>query len=61
MSADGQFLTVLAVILVAVVYLLRRGWLILAGKGGGCSSCAKCSTPEEQNLVQIDSLDEDSP
>ncbi len=54
MSSVWQNLIVFAVALAAAGFLLRKGWLVFSGKGGGCGSCAKCPAGESAELVQID-------
>lgn len=61
---DTQQLLTLTVVIAAVGYLVRRTWLLLAGRRiGSCGSCSGCATPEDgerlpgKPLIPLDTLE----
>jgi hypothetical protein len=50
---DGQQLVTLLIAAAASWYLVRRGLASLRGKGSGCGSCAKCSSPADEDRQTV--------
>ncbi len=61
---DGQTAIVVATILAAAIYLVRRGWATMAHKKSGCGACSTCpvsqtsaaQTAAGKPLISIESL-----
>ena len=59
MTLDWQTSLALALVIVAAIYLARRGWQVVARKTGGCGACGNCpadQTPSGKPLVPLESL-----
>lgn len=53
-AAGWQDVAVLAIVVMAAVYLTRSIWRTLAGGAGkGCGTCAKCPTGDEKQPQQL--------
>jgi hypothetical protein len=58
MTVSGENLLVLAIVAVAVIYLARRTWGVLAGKRrGGCGTCASCPSERSDAGPQVISVE----
>lgn len=60
MTLSAENLLTLAIVTLAVGYLTRRAWTVIAGKRqGGCGRCAQCpgsATNAEPQVLSVESL-----
>jgi hypothetical protein len=58
MNVSGENLLALSIVVVAVAYLARRTWGVLAGKRrGGCGACAGCPSEQADSVRQVISVE----
>jgi hypothetical protein len=58
MNLTGENLLTLAIVAVAVAYLVHRAWSSFRGQSrGGCGACANCPSQTAQQEPQVLSVD----